>query len=184
MSFQELIAPRREANPPLSVYSCASAYDKIKSRAHCYGNEMRSLKWNLISWVLLETMSTASDKRKRTRRILSLLMLFSKQEKSACVLCVYKEYIQCETDGMGKRETHWHCLLWKATPPPHDREHVLGVDHSLQGPMSGRSSSTTKCTGVYSSLFTCFLWRACRILCCKRQKHHVYTWGNLNLYNY
>lgn len=43
-------------------------------------------------------MSTASDKRKRTRRILSLLILFSKQEKSACVLCVYKERsIQCET---------------------------------------------------------------------------------------
>lgn len=102
MSFQELIAPRREANPPLSVYSCASAYDKIKSRAHCYGNEMRSLKWNLISWVLLETMSTASDKRKRTRRILSLLMLFSKQEKSACVLCVYKEYYTVRDRRNGK----------------------------------------------------------------------------------
>lgn len=103
MSFQELIAPRREANPPLSVYSCASAYDKIKSRAHCYGNEMRSLKWNLISWVLLETMSTASDKRKRTRRILSLLMLFSKQEKSACVLCA----CVCIKSIYSARQTEW-----------------------------------------------------------------------------
>jgi hypothetical protein len=53
---------------------------------------MRSLKFNLISWVLLETMSTASDKRKRTRHILSLLTFFRKERKeiSACVYVVYK----------------------------------------------------------------------------------------------
>jgi hypothetical protein len=62
---------------------------------------MRSLKFNLISWVLLETMSTASDKRKRTRHILSLLTFFSKRKKRnkrMCMLCIKERSIYTERD--------------------------------------------------------------------------------------
>jgi hypothetical protein len=66
--------------------------------------------------------------------------------------------------------TSRHRRVWKATPPPQEREHSLGSDQGPQLPDSCDAAappSTTKLPGRYVCDAAWACWRLCRLLWCR-----------------